>query len=74
MELSSVFAMEATQGNKLLPIMVGNHSEISGFIQELPLLSHRLYQHWDPSKSLEDNVAEAKAELIRAWKPAAEVK
>lgn len=47
-ELSSVLAMEASKGTKLLPIMVGADSDIERFLQELPLLSDRTYHHWQP--------------------------
>jgi RNA-directed DNA polymerase len=71
MELSSVLAMEATKGSKLLPIMVGTPSEILGFQQELPLLCHRLHHHWDPTLALQANVDAAKKKLIDVWRPSA---
>jgi len=70
MELSSVLALEATKGNKLLPIMVGDDKEIRQFLSELPLLSHRVYHHWDPAKDQAANVTAARDALVDVWKPA----
>jgi len=63
-ELRSVLAMEATGGNKLLPIMVGSSEEVAGFVKELPLLSHRLYYHWDTAGDADSNLMAAKEDLL----------
>lgn len=46
-ELSSALAMDISRGKKILPVMVGNSSDISQYLDELPLLSDRLYYPWD---------------------------
>ncbi len=62
-ELSSVLAMEASKGTKLLPIMVGDDGDIKRFLGELPLLADRVYFHWKPHVPEVTNVANAVAKL-----------
>lgn len=62
-ELSSVLAMEASKGTKLLPIMVGDDSDVRLFLRELPLLSDRVHFHWKPQVAQAVNVSNAVAKL-----------
>ena len=63
-ELSNVLAMEASRGTKLLPIMVGSDGDVSRYLQELPLLSGRVYHRWDPTVALDESVKTAVKKLM----------
>lgn len=63
-ELNNVLAMEATKGQKLVPVMVGTDREVEDFLDRIPLISERLYHRWNSDKDPSD-LASKLLNLIR---------